>query len=120
MSETQKKKLQDIYAKIEEDKKNIVVHEEGDKGEGTIVDIKIGIVKDFLLEENYSKWKGSIETDCLEMTIETPDGNNIKNIMTFSGHPNSNMQRWKKRYDKYPELNDKVKLRHDGNFWQLN
>lgn len=120
MSEETKKKLSDIYAKLEEDRKTIKEHSEGDSGEGIIKDIQIGIVRNFVAEENLPKWKGSIDAQCMQMEIETPDGFTIKQIMTFSAHPNSNMQRWRKRYNKYPELEDKVKLRHDGNFWQLN
>jgi len=119
MSETSKK-LSDIYADIEEQRKTIKDREEGDKGEGIIKDIQIGTVKDFVEEEAQKKWKGNINTQCMQITIETPDKTEMKQIITFSAHKNSNLQRWKRRNDKYPELNDKVKLRHDGNFWQLN
>jgi len=119
-NEKTSKRLKEIYAKLDEQRKNIVIHEEGDKGEGIIKDIEIGVVKDFVKEEDRGKWKGSIEAQCLEMHIETPDKTIIKQIMTFSPHPNSNMGRWRRRYEKCPDINDKVQLRHDGNFWRLN
>jgi len=118
-AEETNKKLADIYSKLEEQKKDIKEHKEGDKGEGTIIEIELGLVKHFISEENLSKWKGNIDTDCLQMHIKNPDGQVIKQVMTFSPHPNSNMQRWVKSKGKYPEINDKVQMRHDGNFWQL-
>jgi len=119
MSETSKK-LSDIYTGIEEQRKTMKDREEGDKGTGKITDIKIGTVKDFVSEEALPKWKTGAETQCMQITISTPDNTEIKQVMTFSAHQNSNLQRWKRRYNKYPELDDEVKLRHDGNFWQVN
>lgn len=120
MSEKTSKQLSDIYTDIEEQRKTIKDREEGDKGIGKITDIQIGQVKDFVSEEALPKWKGNPNTQCMQITIETPDKTEMKQIITFSAHKNSNLQRWKRRNDKYPELNDEVKLRHDGNFWQLN
>jgi len=114
------KELLDIYADIDETKKTIKVREEGDKGEGLITDIKIGYVKDFVPEDSLRHWRGSVESQCMQLWIETPDKQVMKQVITFSSHPNSNLQRWFRRYGKYPEVNDKVKLRHDGNFWQTN
>ena len=114
------KKLADIYSEVEEQRKNIKEREEGDKGTGKITDIKIGIVKDFVTEEALTKWRGNVNTQCMQITIQTPDETEMKQIITFSAHQNSNLQKWRRRNEKYPEVNDEVKLRHDGNFWQLN
>jgi len=119
-SETTNKRLQEIYEKVDDEAKDIPVHEMGETADGTITDIQIGIVEDFVPEEALEKWKGNTKTNCMEIIVKTPDETEIKKIMTFSPHPQSNLQKWKRRYGKNPEINDTVKLRHDGNFWQIN
>jgi len=120
MSEKSSKRLLDIYAKLDEEAKDIPERNMGDKGIGKIIDIQIGIVKDFVEEEALEKWRGNINTQCMQLIIKNPDDAEIKQILTFSAHPQSNLQRWKRRYGKYPELDDEIQMRHDGNFWQLN
>jgi len=120
MSKPQAERLKDIYEKVDEEAKDIPVREMGETAEVQITDIQIGIVQDFVEPEALDKWKGNIKTKCMQIVVKTPDDTEIKQILTFSAHPNSNLQKWKRRYGKYPEINDLVKLRHDGNFWQLN
>lgn len=113
------KTLKDIYAEIEKQKQTMKDRTKGEESKGTIIDIPLGIIKDFLPKESYDKWEGNLDAQCMQIEIETPDETTIKRIMTFSKHKLSNLQKWFRKYKKYPEIGDKVNLEFDGNYWQL-
>ena len=90
----------------------------GEEAIGIIQDIELDELQAFIKPENL-KEGANPNAQSLQVTIETPDGNVIRKAMTFSKHPKSNLQKWFKKYKKYPEIGDKVNLEFDGNFWQV-
>jgi hypothetical protein len=119
MSSETTKTLKDLYTGIEKQKQTLKDRTKGEESKGEISDIQLGQVKDYLNEKAVDKWKGDLDAQCMQIEIVTPDGNTMNRIMTFSSHKASNLQKWLKKYKKYPEIGDKVNLEFDGNFWQV-
>lgn len=117
------RQLRDIYKNLDEQRqaqdeatKN---RKKGDKAEGKITDIQTGVLRDFVGEDSLKEWRNmSPDNQVMQLSIESPDGTKARKIMTFSTHKNSNIQRYKDKYNKYPDIGDAYPLRFDGDYWQ--
>lgn len=88
-----------------------------------ITEIKDGTVKDFV--KNTEKWSGSVDTPCLELSINIEhDGKeyNFDQVMTYQEEegvtiypPKSNMGKYNKKYGKLPQKGDELKCVSDSN-----
>jgi len=104
--------LEEIYRQLEEQKnkrQGIV--------EGKIIDIQVGTIRDFVRPESIEKFRNP-DANCLQLTIETPDGYAITKLLTISVAPQSNLQRYYRRYGCYPKVGSKYPLKFDGRFWR--
>lgn len=104
--------LQIVYGKLEDQKKARET-----KVEGTISEIRIGKIRDFVKSENLDKFNNP-DSDCVNLTIDTPDQYPVNKLMTISSHPNSNMQRYHHKYEVYPEVGGVYPLEFQGGFWR--
>ena len=85
-----------------------------------IVDIKDGIVKNFISEEVQKKWQGDIESRAIECNLEVKSGEEmvkITQLFTYTEedgktvyNPKSNLGKFKTKYKKLPEHGDQVKV----------
>lgn len=90
--------------------------------------IKVGIIKSMELStlgetiglENLRNPKNA-GNKCLNMSIETPEGYEIKQTMTISSHSNSNMEKYRKTYGERPKVDGEIPLRYneDSGFWEV-
>jgi hypothetical protein len=91
--------------------------------DGVIVSIADGRTKDYIKESALANWKGDIESPAINITIEVVSGENtIQTTQMFTYRDNngrtefasgSNLGKYKTKYNKLPEVGDKVKLLTD-------
>lgn len=85
--------------------------------DGTIKEIKDGIVKDFV--HDTSKWQGSVDQPAINIQVEVNNTNGLtfEQLFTYNNEgssttfaPNSNLGKYKKKYNKLPEVGDNIKV----------
>lgn len=70
---------------------------DGARGKGTITRLERGKVKDFIEGEALKKWRDP-EAGCLQLTVATDDGHEIRKLLTLSSSVNSSIQKFKVLY----------------------
>lgn len=71
--------------------------------EAKIVKVEEGIVRDFVGEEYLDEFKDP-DRGVIQVTIETPEGSTTTKILSMSISKNSEIQKYKAKYGKYPEV----------------
>lgn len=88
--------------------------------DGVIIKIDDGQTKDFIPETALANWKGSIENPAINVVMEVTAGDDkvkVSQMFTYNDDngtttfaPGSNLGKYKRKYDKVPEVGDKVKV----------
>lgn len=83
---------------------------------GAIIDIKDGQVKEFVTSD---KWQGDKEGKAIQITIEVmhkEQSHKFEQVFTYTEEegktiyrPKSNLGKYKKKYEKLPEVGDQIK-----------
>ena len=107
-------KIDELFAGVEEQKKSREA-----RVEGNIVKIEVGKIGDWIPKEKLNKPEQA-DRDAIQLNIEVPDGYNIRQVMTVSSHPNSNLQKYLVKYGKYPAVGDKYPVEYSkrSGFWE--
>lgn len=98
--------------------KNKPLPVEGERQSAEVVEIKQGVISDFIKPETLAKWKDvKPDTTAIQIIVKADNGFLRSKVMTYpvdgAIHNKSNLASWRKAYGDYPRLGQKIQLEAD-------
>lgn len=98
--------------------KNKPLPVEGERIGAEVIELKQGILSEFIKPEVLAKWKDAkADSTAIQVIVKADNGYLRSKVMTYPQdgmiHNKSNLASWRKAYGDYPRLGQKIQLEAD-------